>query len=170
MLMPLEAEAGTFHASAAAFLRPQSSALRDHQHRAGQGRGRLFDSERFKRKFVTTLADLRRELGLRIVGYVLIRQLTDCHLLLWPSDGANPTQVMQPACGAGPAVVGPPILMADGSSSGAGSCRAAVALTFRSTGRVPAKNADLKVGATLAWPRRQELGTGYREEGKQSKI
>jgi hypothetical protein len=29
---------------------------------------RLFDSERFKRKFVTTLADLRGELGFRIVG------------------------------------------------------------------------------------------------------
>jgi len=45
--------------------------------------------------------------------------------------------------------------MADGFSSGAGSCRAAVALTFRSAGRAPAKNADPKVGATLAWPRRQ---------------
>ena len=43
-------------------------------------RARLFDSERFKRKFVTTLADLRGELGFRIVGYVLIRQLTGCHL------------------------------------------------------------------------------------------
>jgi len=48
-----------------------------------------------KRRFVTTLADLRGELAFRIVGYVLIRQLTDCHLLLWPSDGATPTQMMQ---------------------------------------------------------------------------
>jgi hypothetical protein len=39
--------------------------------------------------------------------------------------------------------------------SRAGACRAAVALTFRSAGRAPAKNADLKVGATLACPRRQ---------------
>ena len=64
---------------------------------------------------------------------------------------------------AGPAVVGPPFLMADGSSSGAGSRRVAVALTFRSAGREAAKNAELRVGATLAWPRRQELGTGHRE-------
>ena len=40
----------------------------------------------------------------------------DCHLLLWPSDGANPTH---PACSAGPAV------RPCGSSSDAGSCRAA---------------------------------------------
>ena len=74
MLMPLEAEAESFHASAASFLRRQSSSLRDHQHPAGRDRTRLFDSERFKRKFVTTLADLRGELGFRIVGYVLIPQ------------------------------------------------------------------------------------------------
>ena len=37
-------------------------------------RVRLFDSERFKREFAITLADLRGELGLRIVGYVLIPQ------------------------------------------------------------------------------------------------
>jgi hypothetical protein len=74
MLIPLEAEVETFHASAAAFLRPQSSSLRDHQHPAGWDRTRLFDSERFKRKFVTTPADLRGEPGFRIVGYVLIPQ------------------------------------------------------------------------------------------------
>jgi putative transposase len=56
-------------------------------------RARLFDSDRFKRKFITTLADLRGELGFRIVGYVLMPE--HCHLLLWPSDGANPTQIMQ---------------------------------------------------------------------------
>ncbi|MGB7590592.1 MAG: hypothetical protein WBO19_05050 [Terriglobia bacterium] len=82
MLMPLEAEVKSFHASAAAFLRPQSSSLRDHQHPARRDRAPLFDSQRFKRKFVTTLAGPRGELGFRIVGYVLIRQLTDCHLLL----------------------------------------------------------------------------------------
>jgi len=37
-------------------------------------RARLFHSERFKRKFVNTLADLRGELGFRIVGYVFIPQ------------------------------------------------------------------------------------------------
>jgi len=82
MLTALQAEVESLHASAAAFLRPQSSSLRDHQHPAGRDRARLFDSERFKRKFVSTLADLRGELGFRIVGYVLIRQLTECHLLL----------------------------------------------------------------------------------------
>jgi len=35
MLIPLEAEVKSLHASAAAFLRPQSSSLRDHQHRTG---------------------------------------------------------------------------------------------------------------------------------------
>jgi hypothetical protein len=95
MLIPLEAEVESLLASAAAFLRPQSSSLRDQQHPAGRDRARLFDPERFKRKFVTTLADLRGELGFRIVGYVLIRQLTDCHLLLWHSDGANPTPIVQ---------------------------------------------------------------------------
>jgi len=45
-----------------------------------------------------------------------------------------------------------------GFSSDAGSCRAAVALTFRSAGQAPAKNADAKVGATLAWPCRQNHG------------
>jgi len=68
MLIPLEAEVEFFHASAAAFLRLQSSSLCDHQHSAGRDRARLFDSERFKRKFVTTLADLRGELGFRIGG------------------------------------------------------------------------------------------------------
>jgi len=59
MLMPLEGEIESFHAPSAAFLRPQSSSLRDDQHPAGRDRARLFDSERLKRKFVTTLADLR---------------------------------------------------------------------------------------------------------------
>ena len=77
MLMPLEGEIESFHAPSAAFLRPQSSSLRDDQHPAGRDRARLFDSERLKRKFVTTLADLRGRLGFRIVGYLLIRQLTD---------------------------------------------------------------------------------------------
>ena len=69
MLMALEAEVESFHASAAAFLRPQSSSLRDHQHPAGRDRARLLDSERFKRQFVTTLADLRGELGFRIASF-----------------------------------------------------------------------------------------------------
>jgi hypothetical protein len=119
MLIPLEAEVESLHASSAAFLRPQSSSLRDHQHPAARDRARLFDSERFKRKFVTTLARPARRAGLphrRIRSHPAER---DCHLLLWPSDGANPTQIMQPARSAGPAV------RPCGSSSDAASCRAA---------------------------------------------
>jgi hypothetical protein len=46
MLIRLEAEVESFHASAAAFLRPQSFSLGDHQRPAGRDRARLFDSER----------------------------------------------------------------------------------------------------------------------------
>ena len=119
------------------------------------------------------LADLRSKLGFRIVGYVLIPQggisttaSQGVRVLRQVApfiiEGTTPFPLLrrggEPACSAGPAVVGPPILMAEGSSSGAGSCRAGVALTFRSAGRVPAKNDDLKVGVTLAWPRRQNHG------------
>ena len=53
-------------------------------------RARVFDSERFQRKFITALAELRVELGFRILGYVLMSE--HCHLLLWPSELANPSQ------------------------------------------------------------------------------
>ena len=56
-------------------------------------RARLFDSERFKQKFIATLAEVRGELGFRIVGYVLMPE--HIHLLLRPSDSANPSQIMQ---------------------------------------------------------------------------
>ena len=56
-------------------------------------RARLFDSERFKCNFLTVLGGLRAELGFRIVGYVLMPE--HFHLLIWPSDLANPTQIMQ---------------------------------------------------------------------------
>jgi hypothetical protein len=42
VLIPLEAEVESFHASAAAFSRPQSSSLRNHQHPARQDRVRLY--------------------------------------------------------------------------------------------------------------------------------
>jgi len=59
-------------------------------------KARIFDSDRYKRKFVQTLDALRTELGFRIIGYVLIRRLTDSHLLIWPgSPLANPSQIMQ---------------------------------------------------------------------------
>jgi hypothetical protein len=42
MLIPLEAEVESLHASAAAFLRPQSSSLRGRQHHAGRDRARFY--------------------------------------------------------------------------------------------------------------------------------
>jgi REP-associated tyrosine transposase len=56
-------------------------------------RARVFDSERFKRHFVAALAELRSELGFRILGYVLMPE--HFHLLIWPSAEANPSQIMQ---------------------------------------------------------------------------
>ena len=56
-------------------------------------RARIFDSDRFKRQFVQTLGGLRAEMGFRIAGYVLMPE--HCHLLIWPSDLGNPSQIMQ---------------------------------------------------------------------------
>ena len=56
-------------------------------------RARVFDPDRFKLKFVQTLGDLRQELGFHIIGYVLMPE--HCHLLIWPSDLASPSQIMQ---------------------------------------------------------------------------
>jgi putative transposase len=56
-------------------------------------RVRVFNSERWKRQFIATLGGLRAELGFRIVGYVLMPE--HFHLLLWPSDSANPSQILQ---------------------------------------------------------------------------
>ncbi len=50
-------------------------------------------SERFKRELVATLAELRAELGFRLLGYVLMPE--HFHLLIWPSEAANPSQIMQ---------------------------------------------------------------------------
>ena len=53
----------------------------------------IFNSERFKRQFVATLAELRAERGFRLLGYVLMPE--HFHLLVWPSEAANPSQIMQ---------------------------------------------------------------------------
>jgi putative transposase len=45
-------------------------------------KARIFGSDRYKRKFVQTLDDLRTELGFRIAGYVLMPEHS--HLLIWP--------------------------------------------------------------------------------------
>jgi putative transposase len=56
-------------------------------------RARIFDSDRFKLKFVQTLDKLRTELGFKMFGYVLMPE--HCHLLIWPGSLANPSQIMQ---------------------------------------------------------------------------
>ena len=56
-------------------------------------RTRLFDSERFRRQFAKTLKQLRAKLGFRIIGYVLMPE--HFHLLIWPSERANPSQIIQ---------------------------------------------------------------------------
>ena len=56
-------------------------------------RARVFDSERFKLEFVATLAKLRAEQGFRLLGYVLRPE--HFHLLVWPSERADPSQIMQ---------------------------------------------------------------------------
>ena len=56
-------------------------------------RARLYDSERFRNQWVATLGELRRELGFKIVGYVLMPE--HFHALVWPTPEANPSQIMQ---------------------------------------------------------------------------
>jgi hypothetical protein len=46
-----------------------------------------FDSEKFRLRWVETLGELRRELGFKIAGCVLMPE--HFHLLLWPSAEAN---------------------------------------------------------------------------------
>ena len=61
-------------------------------------RARIFDSDRFKRKFVQTLDDLRTELGFKIFAYVLMPE--HCHLLIGPSPGGQPLSNHAEAFGA----------------------------------------------------------------------
>ena len=56
-------------------------------------RVRIFDSDRFKLKFTKTLDQLRGELGFKIIGSVLMPE--HCHLMIWPCEIANPSQIMQ---------------------------------------------------------------------------
>ncbi|MBZ5516642.1 MAG: transposase [Acidobacteriia bacterium] len=56
-------------------------------------RARLFNSERFRRHFVKTLGELRQALGFKVLGYVLMPE--HFHMLIWPSDQANPSQIIQ---------------------------------------------------------------------------
>ncbi len=54
-------------------------------------RARVFDSQRFKRKFISTWEELRGALAFRIMGYVLMPE--HFHVLLWPSELANPPRL-----------------------------------------------------------------------------
>jgi len=56
-------------------------------------RARLCDSERFRDHWVVTSGELRRELGFKIVGYVLMPE--HFRALIWPGPEANPSQIMQ---------------------------------------------------------------------------
>lgn len=56
-------------------------------------RAPLFDSPRFRRHFIQTLEELRRQLQFKLVGYVLMPE--HFHLLLWPSEHVNPSQIVQ---------------------------------------------------------------------------
>jgi putative transposase len=56
-------------------------------------RARLYDSDRFRLHFVSTLQELRGRLKFRILGYVLMPEHS--HLLVWPSDQANPSKIVQ---------------------------------------------------------------------------
>ena len=56
-------------------------------------RARLFDSDRFREHFVRTLDQLRSGLDFKILGYVLMPE--HFHLLIWPSERANPSQIVQ---------------------------------------------------------------------------
>lgn len=54
-------------------------------------RARLLGSDRFRRQFIATLAELRAKLRFKIVGCVLMPE--HFHLLLWPSERDDPTRI-----------------------------------------------------------------------------
>ena len=56
-------------------------------------RVRVFDSERFKLGLTSIFDELGTELGFKINDYVPMPE--HCHLLIWPSKRANPSQIMQ---------------------------------------------------------------------------
>ncbi|MEE8256340.1 MAG: transposase [Acidobacteriota bacterium] len=56
-------------------------------------RVRLFDSDRFRKNFISTLKRLRTRWGFKIVGYVLMPE--HFHLFIQPSEEADPSRIMQ---------------------------------------------------------------------------
>src|SRR5262245_61521084 len=55
-------------------------------------RVRLFDSPRFRKRFIDTLGQLRNELDFRLVGYVVMPD--HFHLLIWPGKDYNPSNIV----------------------------------------------------------------------------
>ena len=58
-------------------------------------RRKLFDSHRVRCEFVETLRRLRQETGFLLIGWVLIRRLTDFHLLIKPEPAESTSGLMQ---------------------------------------------------------------------------
>jgi putative transposase len=52
----------------------------------------LFDSPRFRKRFIETLDQLRNEFDFRLVGYVVMPD--HFHILVWPSKDHNPTNIV----------------------------------------------------------------------------
>ena len=52
----------------------------------------LFDSPRFRARFIETLDQLRHEFDFRLVGYVLMPE--HFHLLIWPSKAHSPSRIV----------------------------------------------------------------------------
>jgi hypothetical protein len=65
-------------------------------------RARPFDSEQFKRKFVTTLAHLRGELGFRVLGCLLIPQGGTVTYCSSPRTPPTPPRLCRPLVAQGP--------------------------------------------------------------------
>ncbi len=55
-------------------------------------RVRLFDSPRFRKRFIETLDQLRTEFDFRLVGYVLMPE--HFHLLISPSKAHSPSRIV----------------------------------------------------------------------------
>jgi putative transposase len=56
------------------------------------GRVRLFDSPRFRKRFIETLDQLRSDFDFRLIGYVVMPD--HFHLLVWPSKDHNPSTIV----------------------------------------------------------------------------
>jgi putative transposase len=55
-------------------------------------RVRLFDSPRFRKRFIETLDQPRSEFDFRLIGYVVMPD--HFHLLIWPGKDHNPSRIL----------------------------------------------------------------------------